>query len=454
MNTRKAFQSMNFSDLVVFQFARMVLFFFCGLTWPYAAQANLLDLSDYGDFKKIYLIPEPSARNVEVRIFVPVGEVDRTGPEGLAHYLEHLVVWSADKVHGEGLRDREMNAWTSPFWTTYWNRGPADAFENMMRNARAVFEPVELSHEFMMTERDVVEREFDFRYRNNPTALLFRDAYHHLYGQHGLGRSVMGTPESIRQVTPAAALAFHKKRYRLQDAYMLIYGAITKEEVVAQIEKHLTELTQPEPVERGFLTPLSAPPEEGLSLRFSDLAREEILIVGQATPPADLSRRKLWFSLLLLRDVLNSAHPGGLAKPLYYDDFVVTNINTRLSLLPSGNIRFEIFLKPEDGISAQGSIERVREVLRNLIRNGLPAETVETFRTQSQTEVRRLEKAQAKYHATIAQNSILNLGEALDVKAYHYEIGLPTVGDLTAILKSIVDSPFSTTAVAHPENTQ
>lgn len=68
-------------------------------------------------------------------MFVPVGEVDRTGPEGLAHYLEHLVVWSADKVHGEGLRNREMNAWTSPYWTTYWNRGPIDAFENMMRKA-------------------------------------------------------------------------------------------------------------------------------------------------------------------------------------------------------------------------------------------------------------------------------------------------------------------------------
>ncbi|SLN72740.1 hypothetical protein TRL7639_04352 [Falsiruegeria litorea R37] len=169
------------------------------------AYADLLDLSDYGEFKKIYLIPSTSAKNIEVRVFVPVGEVDRTGPEGLAHYLEHLVLWSADKVHGEGLRNRMMNAWTSPYWTAYWNSGPIDAFENMMRSARAVFEPVELTPDFMMTERSVVEREFDLRYRGNPTAVLYREAYKHLYGGHALGRSVMGTPESLGQISPAEA---------------------------------------------------------------------------------------------------------------------------------------------------------------------------------------------------------------------------------------------------------
>lgn len=418
------------------------------------AYADILDLSDYGDFKKIYFIPEQSARNIEVRVFVPVGEVDRTGPEGLAHYLEHLVVWSADKVHGEGLRNREMNAWTSPYWTTYWNRGPVDAFENMMRNARAVFEPVELSQEFMMTERDVVEREFDFRYRGNPTAVLFREAYHHLYGLHGLGRSVMGTPESIRQIAPDDALVFHKERYRPQDAYMLIYGPVTKEEVVAQIENYLTELAQPEPVERGFLAPLSEQSVDNLSLYFPELMREEVLIVGRAVPPPEYPRRKLWFSLLLLGDILNSVQSGGLAKPLYYDDFVVANISARLILLPSGDIGFEVFFSPEEGGSAVESMERIRGVLRDLVQNGLPTETVEAIRDQTRAEVRRLEKTQARYRATIAQSSILNLGQALDVKTYRYELGLPTVDDLNAILKSVVESLFTATAIAHPEEPQ
>ncbi len=419
--------------------------------WASIAQADLLDLSAHSAFKRLYVIPEPSARNIEILVSVPVGEVDRTGPEGLAHYLEHLVVWSADKVHGEGLRNREMNAWTSPHWTTYWNSGPTDALENMIRNARAVFEPIELSQEFMLTERDVVEREFDLRYRDNPTAILYRGAYHHLYGQHGLGRSVMGTPESIRQITPAATLAFHKERYRPQDAYVVIYGPITKTDILVQIERHLQNLAQPRPVARRVFAPLPEPPENTLSLGLSALTRDEVLVVGQAAPPAGFSRRKLWFSMLLLADVLNSTQKGGLAKPLYFDDFVVTHISVQFFLLPSGDIGFEVFFRPEDGVSPQESAKRVHKVMRDLARNGLAAETFKAIQDQTRAEVRRRETAQSKYHATIAQSSILNLGQALDVKSYHYELGQPTVNDLNTLLKSIVQSPFTTTAFAYPE---
>lgn len=425
-----------------------------GLIWASVASADLFDLSDHGGFKKIYFVPDPSARNVEVRVFVPVGEVDRNGPEGLAHYLEHLVVWSADRVHGEGLRDREMNAWTSPYWTAYWNRGPADVFETLMGNARAVFEPIELSQKFMLTERDIVEREFELRYRDNPTAVVYREAYHHLYGTHGLGRSVMGTPESIHQIEPADALAFHEARYLAQDAYMLIFGPITKEEVIAQIENHLADLPQLEPVERGFLAPIPKQPEASQSLYLPKLRRDEVLFVGQAARPPELSHRKLWFSLLLLEKVLNSAQPGGLAKPLYYDDFIVTDINVRLFLLPSRDIGFEVFFRPEDDISTPESQERVRKVLTDLVESGLPAKSVENLRSQTLESARRLGVSQASYHANIAQNSILNLGEALDMNGYLSGLDQPTAKDLNLVLKSIVESPFATTTVAHLENTQ
>jgi predicted Zn-dependent peptidase len=264
----------------------------------------------------------------------------------------------------------------------------------------------------------------------------------------------MGTPESIRHITPADALTFHKERYRPKDAYILIYGPVTKEEAVEQIENHLTNLVQPVPVERGFLAPLPEQPEKKLSWGFPELRQDKILVVGQAAPPAGFSRRKLWFSLLLLEDVLNSAQPGGLSKPLYYDDFIVADISTRLFLLPSGDIGFEVFFSPEDGVSIPESAKRVREVLRDLVQNGLPTETFDAIQNQTRAEVQRLEKAQARYHATIAQSSILNLGQALDVKAYHHELGQSTVDDLNAILKSIVESTYTTTAHAHPEKPQ
>ena len=416
--------------------------------------ADLHDLSEYGDFKRIYFLPAPTDRNVEVRVLLPVGEVDRTGPEGLAHYLEHLVVWSADKVHGEGLRDREMNAWTSPYWTAYWNKSAPDAFESMIRNARAVFEPVDLSQKFMLTERDVVEREFDLRYRGNPTARLFREAYHYLYATHGLGRSVMGTPDSIRQISPQDALAFHAETYNPQDAYLLIYGPISKENVEAQIEQHLTDFPLVKKTDRPIFSPISLPSQATLEFKSSDLKRDQALVLGHAAPPLGMSRRRVWSSILVLEDVLNSELPGGLAKPLYYDDFVVTQISTRILLLPTGDIGFEVYFKPEDGITTQEVIDRVLDVMQDLAKDGLLRETVQAIQDQARSEVRRLERDQARYALTIAQAAILNLGEALDVKAYHYELRRPSVDDVNAVLRSLVESPFTITAIAQTEPSQ
>jgi len=422
--------------------------------WASISQADLVDLTKYGDFKKIYFIPQPEAKNVEVRLLIPVGEVDRTGPEGLAHYLEHLVVWSADKVHGEGFRNREMNAWTSAFWTTYWNRGSKATFENMIRNARAVFEPLDLTQEFMLTERDVVEREFDLRYRDNPTAVIFREASHHLYGDHQLGRSVMGTPESIRQISPEDALAFHQGNYRPQSAYLLISGPLTKGEAISQIQKHLTYIPNHTFPDRSYGLPLSLPPQNGLVLHLPKLEREEVLIVGTVAAPEGISRRRLWFSLLLLEDILNSALQGGLSKPLYYASFTVTQISASFYMLPTGDIEYEFFFKPEDGVTADEAVTLFHDTLAELANSGVSSDTLAVIRDRGREQVLRLEKDRDTYAATIAQNSILSLGEALDIKSYHYELGQPSDADLTAILKAVAVSHFTTTAIAYPEATK
>lgn len=416
-----------------------------------ASQADLIDLTEYGGFKKIYFIPEPKAKNVEVHLFIPVGEADRAGPEGLADYLEHLVVWSADKVHGEGFRKREMNAWTSSFWTTYWNRGSKASFEKMVRHARAIFEPVDLTQEFMLTERDVVEREFDLRYRDNPTAVLFREVSHHLYGDHQLGRSVMGTPESIRQISPEDALIFHQKYYSVQSAYLLIFGPLTEDEAIAQIQKYLRTVPSNIPLTRSYGGPLPRPPQNGLVLHLPKLEREEILVAGTAASPEGISRRKLWFSLLLLEDILNSALQGELSKPLYYDSFTVTEISASFHMLPTGDIKHEFFFKPEDGVTADEAAILFQNTLAELANSGISIDSLAAIRDRTQKRVRRLEKDKDTYAATIAQNSILSLGEPLDIKTYHDELGQPSGADLTAILKAVAVSHFATTAIAYPE---
>jgi predicted Zn-dependent peptidase len=430
---------------------RILLVFIFAVGWCSALAAELFDLSEHGDFRKIYFIPDPTARNIRVSVFLPVGESDRTGPEGLSHYLEHLVAWSADRVHGEGLRNREMNAWASPHWTAYWNRGPLESFGNMMRNARAVFDPVDLPQPFMMTERDVVEREFDLRYQKNPTAVLFREAYARLYGNHGFGRSVMGTPESIRQLSPQDAMAFHQERYRAADSYVLIYGPVTRTRVIESIKKYLTGFSDPEPLPRGYEQPLKPVSLQTLELALPDLLRDEVLIAGHAAAPPGMRRQELWFTVLLLNAVLNSSQTGSLQKPLYYDSFTVTHISANISMLPTGDIGFGIFFSPEDDVSTGEATQQVKTALRDLAVQGLPKETVDAIQQQLLDRERRLEQSDNSYPFDVAQNTILNLGAALDTETSVAALGRPTVRDLNAVLRGIAASTFVITAIARPE---
>lgn len=432
----------------MFRYLKILLIF---LLAP-AAQADLLDLSQHSAFHKVYFIPAKTAQDVEVRVFLPVGEADRSGPEGLAHYLEHLVAWSADQVHGPGLRHREMNAWASPFWTAYWNRGARDAFDDMIRHAGAVFAPLALDRPFMRSERDVVEREFDLRYRDNGPALLYTAALHHLYGAHGLGRSTMGTPQSLARITPEMAERFRRQHYSAASAYLVILGPLEKGEVIAALRAHLAELPVHAPPPRGFAAPLPAPPEAGLEIELPMLERPRLLWVGQAAAPSGMSRRRLWFSMLLLSDILNGSAPEGLRKPLYYDSFTVTFVDSYLELLPGGALRFAIALSPEDDVPAAQALDALRAALRDLARRGISQGTLEALRGRTRQAIRRLEREKVSYHLEIAQKSLLNLGSALDVKAYHYEIGQPGTADLNALLRAIVQSDFTTSAIARPES--
>ena len=418
-----------------------------------AAQTNFHDLTRLGGFKKIYLLPAPNAPEIDVYVILPVGEANATGPEGLAHYLEHLVASSADQAHGTGLRQRSHNAWTSPFWTVYWNRAPIGQMDDMLRYATTLFQPPSLSDAFMRSDRDIIAREFDLRIRANPSASFAKAAYRHLYGAHGYGRAVIGTPDSIARLTPAKALAFHARHYTPHNAYLVIFGPITPQQATPLLARHLADLPanpspQPQHDQPQLHQPLPAAPKSGLQMHLPTLARDQVLILGHAPAPPNMPRRTLFYAKILLESILNSGQPGGLGKPLYYDDFVVSNISIALQLLPGGQIAFELAFSPDAEMPIAQATQRVQQVMQDLAQNGLPESTVESQRSILQINSRIAQQANARYALGVAMDSLRNLGEALDADSHHMALHRPSTADLNALLRALFTSPSIITATA------
>ena len=196
---------------------------------------TIVDLTQHTNLKGAFLIQQPDAENARVEMFFDVGESDNLGPEGLSHYVEHLVAWSADRANKDNLHARGMNAWASGFFTNYHNQGPHDRLPAMLGFAARIFEPIELKQDFMRSERNIVEREFDLRYAQNATNQLYLAVTQALFPGHARGRSTIGTRNSIRSIAVEDALAFHRAHYSAKRATLLISGNLQADDVVAQL---------------------------------------------------------------------------------------------------------------------------------------------------------------------------------------------------------------------------
>jgi len=145
---------------------------------------------------------------------------------------------------------------------------------------------------------------------------------------------------------------------------------------------------------------------------------------------------------------LNSGQPGGLGKPLYYDDFVVSNISIALQLLPGGQIAFELAFSPDAEMPTAQATQRVQQVMQDLAQNGLPESTVESQRSILQINSRIAQQANARYALGVAMDSLRNLGEALDADSHHMALHRPSTADLNALLRALFTSPSIITATA------
>lgn len=427
---------------------RRVCFCIFALLIGVPAQAEIVDLSDHSPLAKVYFVPEPKAADVRVQLYLDVGEADRTGPEGLAHYLEHLVGWSADKVHGDGFKARHMNAYTLPYWTSYFNSGPPDIFENMLRHAKAVFQPINLTTDFMQTERDVVMREYDLRLRENPYGQLYDKTKRHLHRDHAAGRSVMGTPESLATITYQDAIEFHKERYDPSRAYLIIHGNLKQNQVQVMVEKHLSELQDIPDVPRRICDPLPEPPSEGIETKLPVLERSAVHIHGYVQKPETLSKKDMWYASILLQDVWNSGHKGGLRKPLYFDDFIVADIDTFFLFTPLGDIQFVVAFAPEDGVTEKDALPKVYAVLETMADTGVPSETVEIIRNKTIEQVERLTESKPNYSFEIAEAGLLNLGYAISPETHVENLRNVTLEQINSLLRAIVESRYQTTGIA------
>ncbi|MCV7002162.1 M16 family metallopeptidase [Mycolicibacterium alvei] len=258
----------------------------------------------------------PSVRSASVGVWVGVGSRDEgRSVAGAAHFLEHLlfkatptrsaveIAQAVDAVGGE------LNAFTTREHTCYYAHVldtdlelAVDLVADVVLRGRCATEDVEV-------ERDVVLEEIAMRDDDPEDSLgdVFLTA---MFGDHPVGRPVIGSVESIETMTRAQLHSFHVRRYTPERMIVAVAGNIDHDVVLSLVRQHFGPRLE---AGRTAVAPRKGAGRVGgkPSLLVVDRDGEQTHVsLGVRTPGRHWGHR--W-----ALSVLNTALGGGLSSRLF-----------------------------------------------------------------------------------------------------------------------------------------
>jgi predicted Zn-dependent peptidase len=325
-----------------------------------------------------------SVRSVALGFWIGAGSRDESAASsGASHFLEHLLFkgsrsYSAQEIAEifDGLGG-ELNAATSREHTVVYARVPdehlATALDVM---ADMVFAP---SFADLDAEREVVLEEIAM-YEDTPQELvhdLFSEA---VFGDHALGRPVIGTADVISTIARDELAAYHRAAYVGGNVVIAAAGSLEHDALMAQLarlEREQRIAAEPRPTRQLVVSP---PPP---GLRFLSKDTEQYHVCLGATGISRSDRRR--FAASLLDAILGASASSrlfqeirekrGMAYSVYsfvsqYSDtgLVGIYVGTREeNLAPCLEIAAEQVADIAAGNIRSGELERAKENLKGRI---------------------------------------------------------------------------------------
>jgi len=187
---------------------------------------------------QVVVIPDHRAPVVTHMVWYKVGGADEPkGVSGIAHFLEHLMFKSTEKIPiGEFSKivaklGGQDNAFTGHDATAYFQRVAKEKLPTMMEMEADRMVNLRLTEKEVLTERDVILEERRSRVENNPGAILNEQMDAVLYMSHPYGIPIIGWEHEIAKLSREDALNYYKHYYAPNNAIVVISGDVTLDEV-------------------------------------------------------------------------------------------------------------------------------------------------------------------------------------------------------------------------------
>ena len=185
----------------------------------------------------------PDLESVSLCFHARTGARDEADPAlfGVSHFLEHMVFKGTARRDTEqitldfNLMGAEFNAFTSVEQTVYYARILHEYLPNAVDLLSDMMRPRLDAEDFSM-ERNVILEEIA-RSEDVPTGQAYRRLMQTYFANSPLGHDVLGTKESIRDLSVEQMRAYHARRYGANNLIFAIAGNFEWENVVELVEQ-------------------------------------------------------------------------------------------------------------------------------------------------------------------------------------------------------------------------
>ena len=322
----------------------------------------------------------PSVRSAAIGIWVNVGSRDETpAVAGASHFLEHLLFKGTTRRSALEISATieavggEMNAFTSKEYTCFYARVIDTDLPMAIDVVSDLITSSIVSALDVDAERKVVLEEIAMR-DDDPSDLvhdLYAETY---YGDTTLGRPILGTVKSIKEMSRSSVFNYYKKKYLPQDLVVAVAGNIKHKRVVGMVEEALSR--------DNFLdvkgapqirpnTPVKTKPMRSVGLLTRKTEQAHMFYGMEGVARADDRR----FAM----GVLASALGGGMSSRLFQEirekrGLAYSVYAYAQQFAGSGQIGFYAGCNPTKAIEV---VEIIREILADVAENGMSHEEIE-----------------------------------------------------------------------------
>jgi len=404
---------------------------------------------------QVVVIPDHRVPVVTHMVWYRVGAADDPwGTSGIAHFLEHLMFKSTDKIKsGEfsqiitaiGGRD---NATTTHDTTSYYQRVAKEHLRRVMELEADRMVNLRFIEDEVRTERNVILEERRSAVDANPLSILSEQMLAALYLNHPYHRPSLGWEHEMATLSLRDVRTFYQHYYAPNNAVLVVAGDVTPAEV-----RPLAEATygrnKPNPAITAQMRPQEPPAIAARRIHLEDArAGVPLLLRYYRTPSAFSGRPGQSESIALLAWIIGNDDTSRLYRRLVAQNLAATaGTNFDSNSLDDGRLACVVI--PLPGIGLEKVEVELDAVIADIRSNGATQEELD--RAKAALEAQRVFESDNQTALANRYGLGVTLGRSIaDIDAVADRIKSRTLEDLKQAASEFLTAQRSVTATLVP----